>query len=77
MMTLGGLFMFPWQTLLGAILPLLAGVIIGNLDKDMREFLGKAAPALIPSSPSPSVPRSISPWCGGRACWGSRWALRS
>lgn len=48
MMTLGGLFMFPWQTLLGAILPLLAGVIIGNLDKDMREFLGKAAPALIP-----------------------------
>ena len=48
MMTLGGLFMFPWQTLLGAILPLLAGVAIGNLDKDMREFLGKAAPALIP-----------------------------
>ena len=48
MMTLGGLFMFPWQTLLGAILPLLAGVVIGNLDKDMREFLGKAAPALIP-----------------------------
>ena len=48
MMTLGGLFMFPWQTLLGAILPMLVGVIIGNLDKDMREFLGKAAPALIP-----------------------------
>lgn len=48
MMTLGGLFMFPWQTLLGAILPLLAGVIIGNLDRDMREFFGKAAPALIP-----------------------------
>jgi len=48
MMTLSGLFMFPWQTLLGAILPLLAGVCLGNLDKDMREFLGKAAPALIP-----------------------------
>jgi 2-keto-3-deoxygluconate permease len=48
MMTLGGLFMFPWQTLLGAILPLLVGVTLGNLDKDMREFLGKAAPALIP-----------------------------
>jgi len=48
MMTLGGLLAFPWQTLLGAILPLLAGMVLGNLDKEMREFLGKAAPALIP-----------------------------
>jgi len=48
MMTLGGLFMFPWQTLLGAILPLLVGVTLGNLDRNMRDFLGKAAPALIP-----------------------------
>ena len=48
MMTLGGILAFPWQTLLGAILPLLAGMMLGNLDKDMREFLGKAAPALIP-----------------------------
>jgi 2-keto-3-deoxygluconate permease len=37
-----------WQTLLGAILPLLVGMLLGNLDRDMREFLGKAAPALIP-----------------------------
>jgi 2-keto-3-deoxygluconate permease len=48
MMTLGGVLAFPWQTLLGAILPLLAGIALGNLDRDMREFLGKAAPALIP-----------------------------
>lgn len=48
MMTLGGIFMFPWQTLLGAILPLACGILLGNLDRDMREFLGKAAPALIP-----------------------------
>ena len=48
MMTLGGLLAFPWQTLLGAILPLLVGMVLGNLDREMREFLGKAAPALIP-----------------------------
>lgn len=48
MMTLGGVLAFPWQTLLGAILPLLAGIVLGNLDREMRDFLGKAAPALIP-----------------------------
>ena len=48
MMTLGGVFAFPWQTLLGAILPLATGILLGNLDREMREFLGKAAPALIP-----------------------------
>jgi 2-keto-3-deoxygluconate permease len=39
---------FPWQTLLGAILPLLVGMLIGNLDAEMREFLGRATPVLIP-----------------------------
>jgi 2-keto-3-deoxygluconate permease len=48
MMTLGGVLAFPWQTLLGAILPLLVGIALGNLDRDMRRFLGGAAPALIP-----------------------------
>jgi len=48
MMTLGGVFAFPWQTLLGAILPLAIGILLGNLDREMRDFLGKAAPALIP-----------------------------
>jgi 2-keto-3-deoxygluconate transporter len=43
-----GLSSFPWQTLLGAILPLLFGIIVGNLDPDLREFLGSATPVLIP-----------------------------
>jgi 2-keto-3-deoxygluconate permease len=50
MLTLGvaGLSTFPWQTLLGAILPLLVGMLIGNLDREMRDFLGRATPVLIP-----------------------------
>lgn len=50
MLTLGvaGLSAFPLPTLLGAILPLLAGMIIGNLDREMREFLSRAIPVMIP-----------------------------
>lgn len=50
MVTLGvaGLSSFPWQTLLGAILPLCVGILLGNLDSEFRDFLGKAAPAMIP-----------------------------
>jgi 2-keto-3-deoxygluconate permease len=50
MVTLGvaGLSSFPWQTLVGAILPLGVGVALGNLDPDLRDFLGKGAPVLIP-----------------------------
>jgi len=50
MVTLGvaGLSTFPWQTLLGAILPLTLGIVIGNLDHEMRDFLGRATPVLIP-----------------------------
>jgi 2-keto-3-deoxygluconate permease len=50
MVTLGvaGLSSFPWQTLLGAIIPFCVGLILGNLDSEMRDFLGKGAPALIP-----------------------------
>ena len=50
MLTLGvaGLSTFPWQTLIGAILPLLVGMLIGNLDREMRDFLGRATPVLIP-----------------------------
>jgi 2-keto-3-deoxygluconate permease len=50
MVTLGvaGLSAFPWQTLLGGILPLLVGIILGNLDPECRAFFGKAAPPLIP-----------------------------
>src|SRR5258708_25777354 len=50
MLTLGvaGLSAFPWPTLVGAILPLVAGMLLGNLDRDLREFLGRAVPVLIP-----------------------------
>jgi 2-keto-3-deoxygluconate permease len=50
MVTLGvaGLAAFPWPTLVGGVLPLLAGMLLGNLDRDMREFLSRAIPVLIP-----------------------------
>jgi 2-keto-3-deoxygluconate permease len=50
MITLGvaGLAAFPWQALLGAILPLLVGIILGNLDPDCRSFFGKITGPLIP-----------------------------
>lgn len=50
MVTLGaaGLSAFPWQTLVGAILPLAAGIVIGNLDHKMRDFLSRATPVMIP-----------------------------
>jgi 2-keto-3-deoxygluconate permease len=50
MITLGvaGLASFPWQTLVGAILPLFIGMALGNLDDEFRLLLGKAAPAIIP-----------------------------
>jgi 2-keto-3-deoxygluconate permease len=50
MVTLGvaGLSSFPWQTLLGAVLPLAVGMVLGNLDHELREFLGRATPVMIP-----------------------------
>lgn len=50
MVTLGvaGLSAFPWPTLVGSILPLAFGMLIGNLDRSMREFLGRAVPVMIP-----------------------------
>jgi 2-keto-3-deoxygluconate permease len=50
MITLGvaGLSAFPWQALVGAILPLAVGMILGNLDRELREFLSRAVPVMIP-----------------------------
>jgi 2-keto-3-deoxygluconate permease len=50
MVTLGvaGLAAFPWPTLVGGVLPLLVGMLLGNLDREMREFLSRAIPVLIP-----------------------------
>jgi len=50
MVTLGvaGLSAFPWQMMAGAIFPLVLGMILGNLDRDMRAFLKTAPAVLIP-----------------------------
>lgn len=50
MVTLGmaGVAAFPLPALIGTILPLVLGMVLGNLDKDMREFLARAVPVLIP-----------------------------
>ncbi|HEY9125901.1 MAG TPA: 2-keto-3-deoxygluconate permease [Acidobacteriaceae bacterium] len=50
MVSLGiaGLSAFPWQTLVGAILPLALGMTLGNLDPEMRTFLSGGASVLIP-----------------------------
>lgn len=50
MLTLGaaGLSAFPWPAMLGAILPMLVGMLLGNLDPKMRQFLSAGVPVLIP-----------------------------
>jgi 2-keto-3-deoxygluconate permease len=50
MVTLGvaGLSAFPWQALVGTLIPLVVGAILGNLDPDMRKWLGGATGVLIP-----------------------------
>jgi 2-keto-3-deoxygluconate permease len=50
MVSLGvvGLSAFPWQTLVGAILPLAVGMALGNLDPELRKFISGGAPVMIP-----------------------------
>jgi hypothetical protein len=43
-----GLSAFPWQTLMGGILPLALGIALGNLDPELRESLGRTAPTMVP-----------------------------
>jgi 2-keto-3-deoxygluconate permease len=42
-----GLSAFPWQSLVGAVIPLLLGMVLGTLDPAMRKFLSSASPVLI------------------------------
>ncbi len=43
-----GLAQIPFMSLVAVIVPLLAGMILGNLDKKMKDFLIKGGPLLIP-----------------------------
>jgi 2-keto-3-deoxygluconate permease len=42
-----GLSAFPWQALVGAVIPLVLGMVLGSLDPAMRKFLSSASPVLI------------------------------
>ena len=43
-----GLAVIPWMTMFSVIAPIIAGAILGNLDKDLRDFFGKHEPIIIP-----------------------------
>ena len=45
---IAGIASIPFLTLLGVILPIALGMLVGNLDKQMRDFLMKGGPMLIP-----------------------------
>jgi 2-keto-3-deoxygluconate permease len=50
MVTLGltGLAAFPWQSLVGALLPFVIGFALGNLDKDLRAFFSQGVNVMVP-----------------------------
>lgn len=50
MVTLGvaGLAAFPWQTMVGALLPFVIGFTLGNLDKDLRAFFSQGVTVMVP-----------------------------
>jgi len=43
-----GLAAIPFQTFLGVIIPIVIGMILGNIDPEMRKFLGSSKLLLIP-----------------------------
>jgi 2-keto-3-deoxygluconate permease len=43
-----GLANIPWLTMLSVIAPIMAGAVLGNLDKDLREFFSAHEPIIVP-----------------------------
>ena len=43
-----GLAAIPWLTMVSVIAPIVAGAVLGNLDRDMRDFFGRHEPIIIP-----------------------------
>src|SRR5499426_3904250 len=43
-----GLAVIPWLTMLSVIAPILAGSILGNLDRDLKDFFGSHEPIIVP-----------------------------
>ena len=43
-----GLAVIPWLTMLSVIAPILAGAVLGNLDRDMKTFFGSHEPIIVP-----------------------------
>ena len=47
-MGIGGLADIPFMALVAAIGPILVGMILGNIDKDLSDFLAPAGTILLP-----------------------------
>lgn len=43
-----GLANIPWLSMVSVIAPIFAGAILGNLDRDLRDFFGKHEPIIVP-----------------------------
>ena len=43
-----GLAAIPWLTMVSVIAPIVAGAVLGNLDRDLRDFFGRHEPIIIP-----------------------------
>jgi 2-keto-3-deoxygluconate permease len=43
-----GLANIPWLAMVSVVAPIAAGAVLGNLDRDLRDFFGKHEPVIVP-----------------------------